>query len=146
MIFADDKLINYHTSPPAKTRHKNRMFLIFNSFLPKCLFYWWENFLFCRLVLFPIDEMNIPSWYKKLHKKQIKLIKHTFTKLASILTHARYGGCRCPRPQGIISRKAIWSPKASRRNIHVEQTLALDAIKITIIIRHLNGEATHQTK
>lgn len=76
-------------------------------------------------------------------KKQIELIKHTFTnKLASILTHARYGGYRCRRRQDIISPKAIWSRKAIRREIR--RTQDKDATRTTITIRI--DEAMHQIK
>jgi hypothetical protein len=76
-------------------------------------------------------------------KKQIELIKHTFTnKLASILIHARYGVCRCRRRQDIISRKVIWSRRAIQREIR--RILAKAVIKTTIIIR--TGEAMHRIK
>lgn len=68
----------------------------------------------------------------KKNEKQIELIKHTFTnKLVSILTHARSGGCRCPRRQGITFRKGTWSPKAIRKGI--QQILAMDATRTMII-------------
>lgn len=104
-----------------------------------CLFYWWENSINDKFEIktkFTIKKISEP-------KKQIELIKHTFTnKLASTLTHARYGGCRCRRRQGIISRKAIWNRKETRRGIR--QTQVKDAIRTTITIRI--GGTIHRTK
>lgn len=75
---------------------------------------------------------------QNLGKKQIELIKHTFTnKLASTLTHARYGGCRCPRRQGIIYRRVIWSRKVIQSE--TQRILVKDVIRTTIIIRIIEG-------
>lgn len=85
-------------------------------------------------------EINLPA----KNQKQIELIKHTFTnKLASILTHARYGGCRCPRRQDIIYRRVIWNLRAIRRKIQL--TLDRVATRTTITTHTIEG-TIHQPK
>ncbi len=76
--------------------------------------------------------------------KHIKLIKHTFNKLASILTRAHFVECRCHPGQDTIYRykETVRIPKPIRSEIL--PTLEPVAIKIMNIIRSNEGTTLRQ--
>lgn len=89
-----------------------------------------SNFVNFLILLISVTKIQKFQW-----KKQNELIKHTFNKLASILTHAHFGERQCPRRQGTIYQYKAMEVIRKLTQIAIQPIRELDATKTTNTFR-----------